>query len=164
MDPELIIYLIFLAIIFLSRLLKKPSQKSSGTPPQQQSQRPQRPAKSFEELLEEFTGQTGEREEVMEEEYSEREPEEEAPSYQAPEELRRYHEVPDYSTNYESYGGELKTLDEMVDINEVRTTTKITSADEEDEVQPGTEWQDMLRDPGDARRAIILSEIIRRRY
>lgn len=159
MDPELIIYLIFLAIVFIARLLKKSGDKTSGPAnPQDDSERPPtRRAKSFEELLEEFT--TGERRES---------PESQA---QVPveEEVQETHQ--DYSSGdspYQSYrdtdARDFKTLDELVDIEKVRTKTALKS--EEDTIAPpeATEVRRLLQNPDDARMAIILSEIIRRRY
>ncbi len=168
MDPELIIYLIFLAIVFIARLFKKSAGKP-GTPSSGQGQSgPRRPAKSFEELLEEFTtgNQREEPEEILEEEYST------SGDYSREEyESAGREEVGDdpYASPYGSYqgsqGSSLKTLDEMVEIEKVRTTTSLKSDEEEEEEEsPVRELGDMLRNPDDARKAIILSEIIRRRY
>jgi len=159
MDPELIIYLIFLAIVFIARLLKKSGDKTSGPVKQNDdSERPPtRRAKSFEELLEEFT--TGEQRERQESQ---------AP---VPVEEEAVETRQDYSSRespYQSYrdtdARDFKTLDELVDIDKVRTKTALKS--EEDTLAPSeaTEVRRLLQNPDDARKAIILSAIIRRRY
>jgi hypothetical protein len=59
---------------------------------------------------------------------------------------------------------ELKTLDEMVDIEKVRTRAQLAADQEASYGTTGDELRRILHDPEEAKRAIILSEIIRRRY
>ncbi len=161
MDPELIIYLIFLAIVFIARLLKKSGNQSSG-PTQQDSdeQRPSsRPVKSFEELLEEFT--TGQR----------READEAQEPYPVEDEEVVVESRSDYSSRESPYASyrdteatDYRTLDELVDIEKVRTKTQLVSEEDEPIAAEATEVRRLLQNPDDARKAIILSEIIRRRY
>lgn len=158
MDAEFIIYLVFLAIFVISRLLKKPSAKAPSRKrpaPDQDPETSRPPVKSFEELLEEFTSGRSQEE----------------PDDSFPEEYEEYEEVPvtsqepETSSPWNEYKTEkLRTLDEMIDIEKVRTTTKLESKEEKQTESTADKIRSMLSDTEEARQAIILSEIIRRRY
>jgi hypothetical protein len=184
MDSELIIYLIFLAIFIVSRLLKKPKDTPTSGPVDT-SRRPSRPTKSFEEMLEEFTqGPLREGQEKAEEIQQEAKEKAEAfredsryeteDSRRLKEEARYRGETPVYrerllDTSYKGYegmsGDELRTLDEMVEIENIRTKSILKAEEEEEEGKIELHTiRDILNDPMEARKAIILSEIIPRRY
>ncbi len=157
MDIEVIIYLVFLAVALLGRLLgkKKPQQPASS-----QKSKPARPAKSFEELLEEFT--MGE----SEPEISETRPANPSTPERrsAPREsVESSFAPPQDDFQFESQD-KLKTLDEMVDINNLRTTSKLAPVEEIEEEVEETDLHELLKDPEEARKAIILSEILNRKY
>jgi hypothetical protein len=152
MDIELIIYLIFLAVALLSRFLKK--KKPTG-PATSDTQRPRRPAKSFEELLEEFTNP--EPEPASNREVSREEPAR-APDPEMEEERVP---IPDSDFSFEPQE-KLRTLDELVDINKTRTTTRLVA--EEEEAPESIDITGLIDDAESARKAVILSEIINRKY
>ena len=160
MDAELIIYLIFVGILIISRFLKKSGNKPGQAPQQDTASEERRgPVKSFEELLEEFTSGRAVEEPEYEEgttDYDQIHTPRETPGKQEPERPYR---------SWENTGtGDLRTIDELVDIDKVRTKTRIQSDDEEETEESPADLRDLLIDSDDARRAIILSEIIRRRY
>lgn len=152
MDIELIIYLIFLAVALLSRFLKK--KKPTG-PATSDTQRPRRPAKSFEELLEEFTNP--EPEPASNREVSREEPAR-APDPEMEEERVP---IPDSAFSFEPQE-KLRTLDELVDIKKTRTTTRLVA--EEEEAPESIDITGLIDDAESARKAVILSEIINRKY
>ena len=147
MDIELIIYLIFLAVALLSRFLnkKKNSAPTSGDP-----QQPARPAKSFEELLEEFTNPA---------------PEPVQKTVRAPQPQKKREREPFRETDFSFESqDELRTIDELVDIKKTRTTTRLVAPDAPNEEEEVLDIQGMFEDPESARKAIILSEILNRKY
>lgn len=161
MDKEILIYIVFIAIAIISRLLKsnKNRSKAPSAPPQQRETPSQRPggAKSFEELLREFTGENTSTEprslETVETEY---ESYEHIPS---DDEIRETYER---SVNQAK---KLKTLDEQVDLEDIRTKSKYFADDEmKEENSVASDILESLKDPDGARRAVILSEIINRKY
>jgi hypothetical protein len=146
MDIELIIYLIFLAVALLSRFLKK--KKPTG-PATSDTQRPRRPAKSFEELLEEFTNP--EPEPASNREVSREEPAR-APDPEMEEERVP---IPDSDFSFEPQE-KLRTLDELVDINKTRTTTRLVAEEEEAPEDPAGQGD---RRDGDQSRQEMLPQL-----
>ena len=161
MDIELILYIIFLAIVLLTRLLKG---KKENVPPAQQEQtmhdvpheQPHR-RPTFEELLREFT--------------SEREVEEPEPEKKAGREYVEAVDIRDDSETEEVYrrsvkeARNLKTLDEQVDLD--APIPRLKSFEKTETVEESDITRDIfesLQDAEGAKKAIILSEIINRRY
>lgn len=157
MDIELIIYLVFLGVALLSRLLGK---KKGNAPTPTSSSQPQarpRPGKSFEDLLEEFTNPSTVAEELPH-----------PPVVESPKPVSKmrgsiYEEEEAPAFSFEP-PQKLRPITELVDINKVKT--KATLGETEDSEVPieTLDIQDALDDPDQARQAIILSEIINRKY
>lgn len=166
MDIELILYIIFIAIAILTRVLK--GKKESNTPTtSHQPESMEAPKKktektlTFEELLREFTG-------------------EEAPVQQEPEPEPRYSRQEEAYSYEEEYADEeiretysrsvneakkLKTLDEQVSLDKpLERMEHFKQYETEEENTVGSEIIEMLQDEEGARKAIILSEIINRKY
>ncbi|MEP2772706.1 MAG: hypothetical protein ABJH05_11185 [Fulvivirga sp.] len=152
-DIQLILYIIFVAIAILTRVFK--SKKKDQPQPQQQSESEEyennapKP-KSFEDLLKEFTGEST----AVETEVSSYEEE-----YETDDEIETYE-----SANYDKK--ELKTIDELVDLEDDRHTGnfKHFAGYEEQDEEVNSEYVEMLQNEEGARKAIILSEIINRKY
>lgn len=156
-DIQLILYIIFVAIAILTRVFK--SKKKEQPQPQQQSgnddyanDAPK--AKSFEDLLKEFSGEATTR----------REPQPEIISYDDQYEIDD--EVKDIYEKSVQEAKELKTIDELVDLEDDRHTGnfKHFAGYEEQVENENSEYAALLQDEEGARKAIILSEIINRKY
>jgi hypothetical protein len=167
MDESIIFYIIAAVIYVISRLLKKkPEQPQQGPQPRQG---PEKRPMSFEDILRELSGE----EAVAEEE----------PYKQAPEKSRSQEvveEIEEYpSEDYEEYDDEaksvyhksvsqakdLKTIDQLVDYNQPRE--KILKEDEGTTVKKSSgaaQIARMLKNKNEAKKAIILSEIIQNKY
>lgn len=152
-DIQLILYIIFVAIAILTRVFK--SKKKEQPQPQQQSEAEEYETsspkpKSFEDLLKEFTGEST----AVETEVSSYEEE-----YEADDEIETYE-------NVDSNPKELKTIDELVDLEDDRHTGnfKHFAGYEELEENVNNEFVEALQDEEGARKAIIFSEIINRKY
>ncbi|MCA6074948.1 hypothetical protein [Fulvivirga sedimenti] len=164
MDREIIIYIIFLVIALLGRLMGgKKGQKKPAASGGQPSRRPQQPVKSFEELLQEFTsGREPSPEPTFDDEWEEDELVDEREVRRAGRPLQRETENPFTFERQDK----LRSLDEMVNIEGVKTKSTVTLQEEEEEEaamdEPGI--REMLKNPEDARKAIILAEILQRKY
>jgi len=167
MDESIIFYIIAGVIYVISRLLKsKPKQPPQGKQPQQG---PEKRPMSFEDILRELSGE----EAVAEEE----------PYRQAPEKSRSQEVVEEIedtsSSNFEEYDDEvrslydksvseakdLKTIDQLVDYNQPRE--KILKEDEGTHVKKtsgAAQIARMLKNKNEAKKAIILSEIIQNKH
>jgi hypothetical protein len=150
-----LLYILFLVIYVVSRFIgkkKAPKQgKSPGKAPRQESETTERP--TFEDLLREFTQQGESRpekkaekpvgvpveEEVFEDDYV----------------TEKYQEAVDSAK-------ELKTLDEQVNLNEPLKKNISFEAYEKKEEEKGVSHDIFLSlsNPEDARRAIVLKEIL----
>lgn len=162
MDKELIIYIIFIVIAILTRVLKNKKGNAPAPPrkPQEEDGSPkksQRPL-TFEELLREFTGE-GSAEEPVKESRTEYAPTEQPYSYEEDDEVRQAYE------RSISEAKKLKTLDEQVSLDEPLTRLRpFDSYSTEEENNSADTILEALKDPDGARNAIILSEIINRKY
>ncbi|MBL6449434.1 hypothetical protein JMN32_24190 [Fulvivirga sp. 29W222] len=166
MDIELILYIIFIAIAILSRVLKSKKEGSQPTSSDQTESmdtptRKTEKTLTFEELLREFTG-------------------EDRPVHQEPKPESGYtHQEEAYSYEEEYVGDQiqetynrsvneaqkLKTLDELVSLDEpLERMDHFKPYETEDENTMASEVLEMLQDEDGARKAIILSEIINRKY
>lgn len=166
---DIIIYLIFLAFALLSRFLTK-KKKDQAPPPTQGPRSEQGPEKSyerpksFEELLREFSEgpqeapRGAEPEEEYEHAYEEEGYEEE---YSRDEEAR---EVYDRSVKQAK---NLKTIDELVDYDQVKTTLdekKFKPYDVEKKESLADSIRRDLQNPHEVRKAVIYAEILNRKY
>ncbi len=177
-DLELYIYLALGVIYFLSRAFRK---KKPVTPPQNQrktdsredyDQAPQKEKPvSFEDLLREFTGQKKEPEYDYEEEYKEddrsydgdsyyREEEKSGTEYETAEEVeyKSYDEV--YDVNKD-----LKTLDEQVDLElSKKKRFEEYKIEEGVNIHTAKRFRELLQNKDSIKDAIILKEILDRKY
>ncbi|HHP7242352.1 MAG TPA: hypothetical protein ACFCUD_11790 [Cyclobacteriaceae bacterium] len=168
---EILIYLIFGIIYFLSRAFRKKRTKTpQPTQATEETQREKRPA-SFEELLEEFTSKKDQEteEEDQDDEYkpvfqetSEREKDRD--------EKRRpsSHEDAESKQVFEDSIKEAKRYFQSDDDSE-KSLLKDKSFDDiyhkkKKDNKLAKEIRNSLRDPNGARKAIIYSEILKRRY
>ncbi len=162
---ELLIYLLLIGFGLFSRLLKAKKKK----PPPQQGpadvdQEPQGKPVTFEDLLKEFTGETQgptQQERPV--------PAEPMATPKAPEPEYQY-EDDDIRERYESSvkkASEIKTIDELVDLEDDRHTGQFKhfrGYDEHETEKEESEFIKFLRTEDGPRKAIILSEILNRRY
>lgn len=174
-DIQLLIYIAFLAIALLSRFLGKKKKNAQQAKEKENSPEDKGdPPMTFEDLLKEFTGSKEEREEKKERERAEiryeKEREEQERAEQERNERREY-----------EFESELPDDDEINDIYEqsVKAAEKAKSPDDQDkgsrfknfdieedasENKIAQEVREMLSNPGSAAKAIVLSEIINRKY
>jgi len=168
MDKEIIVYIIFLAIALLGRLLGgKKQQKQKRQRPASDSG--DEPIKTFEELLEEFTSgrkqSAGAPRRDLEEMDVPASVESRRRRKSARELIEDEYEEEERPFSFEPESN-LKSIDEMVDIHKVKTTSSLQSPQEEEKKGPVEEdsIRAMLQNPEDARKAIILGEILNRKY
>lgn len=165
-DIQLILYIIFAVIAILSQVFK--AKKKNGQAPSQSNTSQQPPSrkeqpKSFEDLLKEFTGEqtkTVESRPSWEETKYETYEDDYEEEYQNDDEIRQT-----YNRSVKE-AKELKTIDELVDLKDDRHTGNFThfAGYEEEGEEVRNEWQELLSSPEGAKKAIILSEIINRKY
>lgn len=176
---DIIIYLIFLGFALLSRLLTK--KKDPAAPPKRprtQEEREeeygggQRP-KSFEELLREFSEEREPEPTVRERkpepvsEYTsyEDEPYQTAESYE--EEYLRDEEAKEVYEKSVNQAKNLKTIDELVDYDTVKTkldSGKFDPYSKKDRSTLADQIRNDLQKPDEVRKAVIYAEILQRKY
>jgi len=154
-DIQIILYIIFAVIAILARAFKS-DKKKPPKPTQQPADSEQREQpQSFEDLLKEFTGETKQTKQ---------------PEPQSYESLEEYSfDDDELRRTYESSvkeAKELKTIDELVDLDDDRHTGSFQHfrGYEEPEEDVTNELVETLQDAEGARKAIILSEIMNRKY
>lgn len=160
---DIIVYLIFIAFALLSRLLGKkkepkgPPEGSGGGPAE-----PRRPQKtpSFEELLREFSGEGEEKQPApaTHEKYEEEEYDNYEEQYVRDEEAR---EVYNKSINQAK---DLKTIDELVDYDKIKTKLDESSEPAEQKNTLADQIRNQLKNPDEVKKAVIYSEILQRKY
>ncbi|UII26635.1 hypothetical protein LVD15_25630 [Fulvivirga maritima] len=159
MDKEILIYIVFVAIAIISRVLKS-SKKDKSKAPKRTAERPAsqnvEKTKTFEELLREFTGETTSSQpspsKTFEAEFDDFDFEEE----------ERVEETYRKSVNEAK---NLKTLDEQVDLEDIPTKSQyFKEYDQKEENSVANDILQSLKDPNGARKAVILSEILNRKY
>jgi hypothetical protein len=179
-DLEIYIYIALALIYFLSRAFRKkkpakPPRPTSRSSSEEEYGHPAQKEKplTFEDLLKEFTGQKNEpvpevhEEEIEEEGYESLEQEyinSEDQPYSA--EYETYDES-QYKSYEEVYGKEehLKTLDEQIQINEpVRKRFDEYKIKEELNIHKASRFRKLLKNKDSIKDAIILKEILDRRY
>jgi len=158
-DIQLILYIVFVVIALLARAFKSKNKAKSRPPVQTNSNESKKPKpKSFEDLLKDFENASSEKEET-------------------PKDIEGEYETfdNDYSSdeiaeevyqNSVREAKELKTIDELVDLEDDRHTGNFRHFDgyAEPEEDVRNEYQKLLESPEGAKQAIILSEIINRKY
>lgn len=162
---QVIIYIVFLAIYFLSRFLKgnkkqaqRPTREREREYEEDQGQEAEQPM-TFEDLLRELT-QPKERKPK---------PTPQPPPAPAKREYEFSGEEPSDDEIQEVYEESkrkakgVKTLDEMVDIGEESIKFKEYQEVGEDN-EFATEIREMLQNTDDARKAIVLKEILERKF
>ncbi|HEX9650836.1 MAG TPA: hypothetical protein VGA21_09765 [Cyclobacteriaceae bacterium] len=162
---QIIIYIVFIAIYFLSRFLKGNKQKASRPRPRQESEEEgqvetnEQPM-TFQDILRELT---------QPREAPAPQPKKRAPVEPGPRDYEFKGDYPDEAEIQEVYEESLsraknvKTLDEMINIGEESIKFKeYQEADQQNAL--ATEIREMLKDPYDAKRAIILKEILDRKF
>ncbi|MFW5760869.1 MAG: hypothetical protein ACOCXH_07825 [Cyclobacteriaceae bacterium] len=167
MDESIIFYIIFAVIFIISRLLKGKRQPD-GQGPNQEDGRPQRRPMSIEDILRELSGE----EAVAEKE--EYKPVPEKPrSREVVEEIeqkteRKYEQWDDeVKTTYErsvSAAKNLKTIDQLVDYEQPREKILKEEQVTTNKASGAAKIARMLKNKSEARKAIILSEIIQNKY
>ncbi|WP_421879585.1 hypothetical protein [Marinoscillum sp.] len=177
-DIQFWIYLVFGAIYLLSRFFKKNDKDATPrrTPRPQQQQPTSRPNKpvTFEELLKEFTEGKSEEEEV---EVEKPEPvearqllkerkwqEENRPDFSQEGTTRRFSDE-DSRRIYEESIKSAETSSASFERDD-NFKLKVKSLEEEEEEQTdyAGDIASMLQNPNDARKAVILGEILNRKY
>jgi hypothetical protein len=161
-DIQLIIYIIFVVVALLSRILK--AKKQPPTPTKGSSyerEAPSQPVKSFEDLLREFTeGPTHRPAPVVA--YEEEEEEEEEEDYFASrdaESHRIFQEAILATAPTESTESNVGLSDQD------RLVKRFSEFEEEEESSKSlAELKAMLTQPDGARKAMVLAEILQRRY
>jgi hypothetical protein len=178
-DYKILIYIVLSILYFLfkGRGKKKKPVTRKNTQPQstdQNSGEKRRP-KSFEELLAELSGENQPKESGFEDDeeilqdgdeikpLSERV--DERPINQKVSQ-REYENADDTLKELYKKGEKLKSIDELVDIEEVTTQSNRFKEfeDENDENQFAREIREGLSDPASAKKAIVYAEIFNRKY
>ncbi|WMN10801.1 hypothetical protein QYS49_36015 [Marivirga salinae] len=180
-DYKILIYIVLSILYFLfkGRGKKKKPVTRKNTQPQQTEQNSgekKRP-KSFEELLAELSGENQEKEEASKYEDDDEiltDKEEIKPLSEQVDERPMRQEVNqrDYENADETLkelykkGERLKSIDELVDIEEVATQSNRFNefSDEDNNNQFAREIREGLSDPESAKKAIVYAEILNRKY
>lgn len=174
-DYKFLIYLALSILWFLFRNKKKKPKNQRPNPQQgreEQSSQEKRP-KTFEEILQELSGGSSEKSESPQP-VPEKRPE---TSYEFDQEVRSYDDqveegipmdnsyMDDTLKDLYKKGEQLKSIDELVDIEKVETSSRFKSFEEEEEDNSfATDIKRSLSEPESAKKAIILSEILNRKY
>lgn len=169
-EIQILLYILFIVIAVLSRAFSKKKKQSQGTPPSTASGRPssrtEAPPKkpvSFEDLLREFTGEaeTTSIPEIPEYENDLRDDYDQSPaSFDDSSAAETYRKSIDQAKD-------LKTLDETVDLEDIQIGSgrfdefKILDEDEGGDLN---EYLEVFNDLEGSRKAIVLSEILQRKY
>lgn len=181
MDFELLIYVILGVVYFLSRMLKKPEQEPGNTPPPQRPQRrtamdtvEDRPVEkpkplTFEELLREITEakQPRQREPEPEPSYESYEmvPAEEARSLESVETSET--RTPSKWAAYEQVQVETerRSLEDTLKLENTRTDfERFSHYEKKEEKSRADEYRKLLANPESLRQAVVLTEILNRRF
>jgi len=163
-DIGTLFYIILFVLYFISRAFKK--KKKAAKPMQQEEEVRERKSEtgkkptSFEELLRELSGDKGEEEEddAPREQTAPREAERETFSSEREEDVRSTFERSVQAAKKASTIAERK-------IPTVETGRfKLFALEDEGESPPASEYLRMLQDPQDVKKAIVLKEILDRKY
>lgn len=154
-DIQILLYIIFILFAIISRALKKkkeaPKKHTSSTAQQPSQSQPPRKQLTFEELLKEFT----EGHAPVQQEYEE---EEEEFNVNNDEEIQRiYQESVRASKEFEN-------SKKKEDNRHTGNFTHFEGYSEEDTEEEVSEFAKLLQDEESAKKAIILSEILNKKY
>ncbi len=159
-DFELILYIVFVLVAILSRLLKKKAPKAPKST-EREAETESQPTVTFEDLLKEFQGKG--REKKPEPVRTERKPE--------PEPARDYDfrsSIPDDDEVQQVYEESIREAAKSPDLGSDSDRPKFEHFAvfevEEEENEIAKEVREMLTSPQNAAKAIILGEIINRKY
>jgi hypothetical protein len=161
------LYLIFAVIYIISRIIKaKAKQKEANMPTQSQqgqaqttqNQTPPKKAFSFEDILKEFEKNLGG------EELSEEKPEPVIERRHEPIKAKPVPKVERKPSVYESYEG--LTYESQMTAGQEESGTSLFARNEKFELNQNitSDYIKMLQDPEGVRNAIVISEIINRKY
>ncbi len=152
-DIQIVVYIIFVLFAIISRALKKKKEATKKQASPSQGQRQQKPPMSFEDLLKEFTDEP-----------------KDSPRPEIP-------EVVDYEDfDYKDETEIQRIFDESVaaskkfeavkneDDRHTGNFTHFEGYSEEDTEEEESEYAKLLQDDESAKKAIILSEILTRKY
>jgi len=162
---QVIIYIVFLAIYIISRALKSKKKPLPSKPREEihgDTETEEAPPLSFEDILRELTtGQKSQRREPL-------------PQKSKVPDKREYEfndDVPDDDEIQEVYEESVrkakayKTIDEIVELDDTSLVFKEYEKEKEEDRNPfAREIRSMLQNPEDARKAIILKEILDRKF
>ncbi len=164
-DYKFIIYIV-LAIAYY--IFKGMGNKKKPATRQQQdtnSQAPQKPTRSFEDIIREISGEAPQREERFDDpERLSDQVEERVLDQQVDDE--EFEKADDTLKELYKKGERLKSIDELVDIEEVESVSSRfdSFAIEEEDKSFAREIREGLSDPDSAKKAIIYAEIFNRKY
>lgn len=180
-DYKILIYIVLSILYFLFKgrgKKKKPvTRKNTQSPQTDQSSGEKRKPKSFEELLAELSGESQEREKNIQYEEDDEilTDKKEIKSLSDQVDERPMHQEvsqEDYENADETLkelykkGERLKSIDELVDIDEVAMQSNRFKEfeDEKEDNQFAREIREGLSDPESAKKAIVYAEILNRKY
>lgn len=160
---DIIVYLIFIAFALLSRLLgkKKEPHKPSGSGRPKGEPDPPKKHVTFEDLLREFTGEAEAEKKpasIPHDQYEEEGYENYEEQYERDEEAREL-----YNKSV-SQAKDLKTIDELVDYDNVKTTLDMNHEPTEEKNTLADNIRNHLKNPDEIKKAVIYSEILQRKY
>jgi len=167
-DIQLVLYIIFVIIAILARAFK--SNKNKQAPPPPPSNREESPNRkkpmSFEDLLKEFEESSSSGQKKVKQEP---EPVSTYESYEYESEIPDDDEVRSVYEDSLKRAKEFKTIDELVDLEDDRHIGNFKhfggySEEEVEGHEESNEYLQLLQDAEGAKKAIILSEIINRKY
>ncbi|MEM7106774.1 MAG: hypothetical protein AAF519_01015 [Bacteroidota bacterium] len=159
-DIQLLVYILIVAFGIFSRFLKAKKKKPKSQASSEAETTSKKPAVSFEELLKEFTGESSnepEPEEVYEP--KRKGPKPAAVEYDDDEIQQRYQESLKKAESYES-----QSQKKAKDALPTEKFTHFRGYDDVEKEEVESEFLTFLREEDGPRKAIILGEILNRRY
>ncbi|MEM6525012.1 MAG: hypothetical protein AAF693_14510 [Bacteroidota bacterium] len=161
-DIQLLVYILIVAFGIFSRFLKAKKKKPKPQAPADTETASEKPVVSFEELLKEFTGESS-NEPELEEVYEPKraKPKPVAVEYNEDEIQQRYQES---LITAESYKSQSARKEEKQDDRHKGNFTHVNGYDAIEKEPEESEFLAFLRDEDGPRKAIILGEILNRRY
>ena len=160
-DIELLVYILLIAFGLFSRLLKGKKNKKPVSKPASESTQEKKPASvTFEELLREFTGEAREKAAPQPSEQVKPIPEPAEEVYEYDDEFaqRKYQESLKQAEDYQSKS------QAPIDDRHTGKFSHFRGYEEHEKEEEESEYIKMLREEDGPRKAIILSEILNRKY
>lgn len=159
-DIQLLVYILLIGFGIFSRFLKAKKKNAKPSSPSQGDTAPQKPKVTFDELLKEFTGESREPEEEL---ILEPVPAKSKPAtfdYDDDEIQQRYQESLRSAESLESENDS----SEVKDDRHTGNFTHFRGYDQFEKEDVESEYLTFLREEDGPRKAIILAEILNRRY